>query len=79
MNSTKNQHEDLLDRNMTKNILNNLLSNAVKYSHEDKDSKLSFNFKDKWIIIKVTDGGIGIPIEDQEHIFSELTHHRKPN
>ncbi|MCZ6694668.1 MAG: PAS domain S-box protein [Bacteroidetes bacterium] len=72
MISNKDRQEVLLDRNLTKNILNNLLSNAVKYSVEDKDSKLSFNFKDKWITIKVTDQGMGIPIEDQEHIFERF-------
>jgi len=72
MISNKDRQEVLLDRNLTKNILNNLLSNAVKYSAEDKDSKLSFNFKDKWITIKVTDQGMGIPIEDQKHIFERF-------
>lgn len=60
----------LTDKKILKNILFNLLSNAIKYSSKpiDCDAKL----QDGQIIIKITDYGIGIPEEDQQHLFTRF-------
>ncbi|MFH6602669.1 ATP-binding protein [Maribacter algicola] len=49
--------------------LTNLLYNAVKYSPEDTEVDLQIEIiKDK-MILRVVDQGIGIPKNDQKHIF----------
>lgn len=54
-----------MDRTKTQKIVNNLLSNAIKYSK--KDSTIEVILKDN--ILKVTDFGIGISIDEQKEIF----------
>ncbi len=62
-----------LDPNLLRPILTNLLSNAVKYS--DKGSQVDFSaHKEKsHLVFTVADRGIGIPKDDQPHLF-ELFH-----
>ena len=54
-----------MDRTKTQKIVNNLLSNAIKYSK--KDSTIEVVLKEN--ILKVTDFGIGISIDEQKEIF----------
>lgn len=61
-----------LDPMLLKNVLINLLSNAVKYSPEHKAIELSLDADDENINIRVKDSGIGIPEEDQPHIFERF-------
>ncbi|MDO1511536.1 PAS domain-containing sensor histidine kinase [Maribacter confluentis] len=49
--------------------LSNLLQNAIKYSPEETTIKIIFTIKDDYFTIQVTDEGIGIPKEQQKHIF----------
>ena len=57
------------DKRMLKNILLNLLSNAIKFSGEGKKIFLTTeNMRDQLNII-VNDEGVGIPEEDQPHLF----------
>ncbi len=58
------------DRRVLCNTLNNLLSNAIKYSLENGTVSLSSEVSETHVLITVQDNGIGIPAEDQEHIFS---------
>lgn len=59
------------DRNILKNIILNLLSNAIKYSGEDGRIKININVEDNFNIV-VFDNGIGIPEEDQQHLFERF-------
>lgn len=59
----------LLDISLIRNILSGLLSNALKYSDEDETVRLQVCCDERRAIFKVQDYGIGIPDEDQEHIF----------
>jgi PAS domain S-box-containing protein len=59
-----------LDRQLLHNILVNLLSNAMKYSPENSIIRLESRIEDKELSIQVKDNGMGIPREDQQHIFS---------
>lgn len=57
------------DQKILELILLNLIRNAIKYSPEDTRIDLSINEEDDKLIFTVTDQGIGIPDEDQKHIF----------
>ena len=60
------------DRRFLKNILYNLLSNAFKYSPEDGKVIVKSNVLNGRATISVVDHGMGIPPEDQEHIFDRF-------
>lgn len=60
------------DPNMLRNILINLISNAVKFSDEGKVIKLRIEKNDGNAIISVSDEGIGIPEEEQKHLFTRF-------
>ncbi|MCG3167126.1 MAG: Adaptive-response sensory-kinase SasA [Bacteroidia bacterium] len=62
----------IADKHILKNILHNLLSNASKYSNED--TEINFNtISDKTNLkIEVCDKGIGIPVEEQQHMFERF-------
>lgn len=53
-------------------ILLNLLSNASKYSAEEKPIDVTSEVREGHISISVKDYGIGIPLQDQEKIFSDF-------
>ena len=50
----------------------NLVENALKYNHENGWVHVSLNADHKYFYVKVADSGIGIPKEDQEHIFERF-------
>ena len=52
--------------------LSNLMENAVKYNKEGGWVRISINTDHKYFYVKVEDNGIGIPKEDQEHIFERF-------
>ncbi|MEO8886725.1 MAG: PAS domain-containing sensor histidine kinase [Mucilaginibacter sp.] len=58
-----------LDSNLLQHCLLNLTSNAIKYSGEDGLIELTSEIDDHVCRIKIKDNGIGIPQEDQEHLF----------
>lgn len=61
------------DKRLLKNILINLLSNAIKFSGEGSVIRLGVtSFPQGDIRLSVTDQGIGISQEDQQHLFSSF-------
>ena len=66
-----------LDEKLLRHILTNLLSNAVKYSPPESAVSLLLAERDGQALIEVTDQGIGIPAEDQAHLFESF--HRASN
>lgn len=58
-----------LDASLLRNIIINLLSNAVKFSPLNSIIKITSNAAGKETVIIVTDSGIGISKEDQQHLF----------
>ncbi|HAX75928.1 MAG TPA: hypothetical protein DCY88_08845, partial [Cyanobacteria bacterium UBA11372] len=58
-----------IDQKLLRHILNNLLSNAIKYSPSGGNVSLSLYYQDSHAILQVEDEGIGIPPEDEDHLF----------
>ena len=57
------------DEKVLELIISNLINNAIKYSPQDTTIDLDIFITDKDLIFKVKDEGIGIPEQDQKHIF----------
>lgn len=53
-------------------VLQNIVSNAIKYSHQGGSVQMSLEEDQGHVKINVRDNGIGIPPDDQPHIFEKL-------
>lgn len=62
----------LLDKQMMRNIFLNLLSNAIKFSPEGKIITMRSQINDKALELIVRDEGMGIPADEQEHLFERF-------
>jgi len=60
------------DRKILKNILINLISNAIKYSDDNGILRYSMQTTPENIEFSISDNGIGIPDEDQKHLFDRF-------
>lgn len=60
------------DRRVLKNILFNLISNASKYSDDGKEIICKVNQNGGQISISIKDQGMGIPPEEQKHLFTRF-------
>lgn len=60
------------DEHILRNALINLLSNAIKYSPVGCKVQVYSHFQDGKYAISVADEGIGIPLNEQEHLFSRF-------
>ena len=58
-----------LDEKLLWQILTNLLSNALKYSLDGGIVYFSYSCQNGQVVFQVRDEGIGIPAEDQQHLF----------
>ncbi|RYZ20067.1 MAG: PAS domain-containing sensor histidine kinase, partial [Chitinophagaceae bacterium] len=61
-----------LDENLLRNIIFNLLSNAIKFSNEGESINLSTTTAPGAFTLQVSDHGIGISAEDQQHLFGRF-------
>lgn len=62
----------VLDKKLVKNILFNLISNALKFSPNGGTVEVIVKVQNSSLRISVKDSGIGIPKEDQEHLFERF-------
>lgn len=60
------------DPRLLKNIMINLISNGVKFSDHDGRIQVKSRVANHRATIEVKDDGIGIPEEDQQHLFSSF-------
>ncbi len=60
------------DPNRLEQVLNNLLSNAIKYSPDGGRIQIGGRALPDEVIITVSDEGVGIPFEEQPHIFERF-------
>jgi two-component system CheB/CheR fusion protein len=58
-----------LDQSLLKNCVINLISNAIKYSGEETFIEFNSTIDDALLTLVVKDNGIGIPDDDQKHLF----------
>jgi signal transduction histidine kinase len=59
-------------RRRLRQVLSNVLANAVKFSPEGSTVTLSAREEPEQIVIEIADEGIGIPAEDQAHLFDDF-------
>jgi signal transduction histidine kinase len=59
-------------RRRLRQVISNLLANAIKFSPEGSKVTLSGRDDPDALIIQISDEGIGIPPDDQEHIFDDF-------
>jgi signal transduction histidine kinase len=64
------QESFIADKRLLKNVLINLLSNALKFSKEDSTVWITVHNKGEQLFVKIKDEGVGIPDEDQDHLFT---------
>lgn len=57
------------DKNMVSTIFRNILSNAVKFTQEDGTIRISTDNRGSYVIIAISDNGIGISEENQQKLF----------
>ena len=61
-----------IDKQMFRNIVINLLANAIKFSGENVPIEVTCKVGDNEMILRIKDHGIGIPEDDQEHLFERF-------
>jgi signal transduction histidine kinase len=66
-----------MDEKLLRQIFTNLLSNAIKYSCPGSPVRFELRYQAGEAIFEIQDQGIGIPLEDQDHIFDSF--HRATN
>ncbi len=59
-------------RRRLRQVIANILANAVKFSPEGSTVTLTAHDTPKALVIEVMDEGIGIPDDEQEHIFDDF-------
>ena len=64
--------ELFLDRAFLNHTLINLLSNAIKYSKENQIISFTTKVNETNLTIAIKDNGIGIPEQDQKHLFGRF-------
>ncbi len=61
-----------LDKKLLKLIFINLISNASKYSDDAAEINCTIKLEKNELQISITDAGIGIPEEEQKHLFDRF-------
>ncbi len=60
------------DRTQLERVVLNLLNNAVKFSHDGGVVTVRLNAEDDRVVMRVVDRGIGIPLAEQDRLFSRF-------
>jgi len=60
------------NKEMIIQMFSNLVDNAVKYNKENGQVLIKIEEKDDKVLVKISDTGIGIPIEEQSRVFERF-------
>jgi signal transduction histidine kinase len=61
----------LIDGDALEQAVLNLIGNAIKYSGTAREIGVALVREGDWAVIRVVDGGVGIPLGDRERIFEK--------
>jgi len=61
------------DRTRLVQIIANLLGNAIRYTPDGGQIEVRMSSEDGWLLVRVSDNGIGIPAELMPHLFDLYT------
>jgi signal transduction histidine kinase len=61
-----------LDEGKIRQVLMNFIDNAIYYSHEDMKIEVKLEVVGGEVVLTVRDEGIGVPKEEQVHLFSKF-------
>ena len=53
-------------------LLNNLIENAIKYTPDEGQVRVLVHADNSFVVLRITDSGIGIPPQDQPFIFDKF-------
>lgn len=57
---------------MIEDVVFNLIDNSIKYNIQNGEVNVEIIDDDKWAVLKISDTGIGIPLEHQNRIFERF-------
>jgi two-component system phosphate regulon sensor histidine kinase PhoR len=60
------------DKESIHQVLVNLIHNSIKYSSEGGTTKLSFYDMESYVLVEVSDSGLGISVEHLPHVFDRF-------
>jgi signal transduction histidine kinase len=60
------------DRDRTEEVLFNLIDNAIKYSAEGASIRLAAESNDQFMLVAVSDRGVGIPTDEVDKVFDKF-------
>lgn len=61
-----------VDESKIRQVVMNFIDNAIYYSKEDSTIVVSLGIEEGSVLLKVHDTGIGVPAEEQAHIFTKF-------
>jgi PAS domain S-box-containing protein len=64
--------EMMMDKKAYRTIIQNLISNAIKYSPEGGRIHIELQTNQQQLLLSISDEGLGIPEEDQRHLFERF-------
>lgn len=68
-----NQHFHVrADKENIRQVLVNLIYNSIKYGQEDGATKVSFYDMENYVLVEVSDNGLGIPEEHLKYVFDRF-------
>lgn len=61
-----------IDEGKVRQVIMNFIDNAIYYSHEGTEIIVDLSIEDGQVVLRVKDTGIGVPKEEQAHLFSKF-------
>ena len=62
----------VIDEGKVRQVIMNFIDNAIYYSHEGTEIAVELSIEDGQAVLRVKDTGIGVPKDEQQHLFSKF-------